>query len=54
MKNSKKAILKLMKGDMRKAFMEQGGHDGRFVTKVVSDKKKTYNRQQNKRIDSQE
>ena len=33
-------ILKALKTKVRKEFIEQGGQDGRFATKVVPDKKK--------------
>jgi len=40
MKTNKSKIHKLIKGDIRKAFIEQGGLDGRFKEKIIPNKKK--------------
>jgi len=50
----KKSIHKLIKGKVRKDFKEQGGYDGRFVEKVVPDKKKKYNRQIAKKVKTEQ
>ena len=42
----KKAILK----EVRRDFIEAGGQDGRYKTKVVPDKKKEYKRSKAKKI----
>ena len=45
-------IHKALKNKVRKDFIEQGGQDGRYATKVVPDKKRKYNRKKAKKIDS--
>ena len=44
-------IHKAVKSKVRKDFIEQGGQDGRYATKVVPDKKRKYNRKNAKKID---
>jgi hypothetical protein len=46
-----KKIHKALKSKVRKDFIEQGGQDGRYATKIVPDKKKKYNRKNVKKID---
>ncbi|MCD4747698.1 MAG: hypothetical protein K8R58_15490 [Bacteroidales bacterium] len=46
----KQKLLKYIKAKIRKDFIEQGGRDGRFKTKVVPDKKKKYDRKKAKKV----
>jgi hypothetical protein len=48
-KSTKSKIHKLIKSDIRKDFIKQGGLDGRFKEKVIPNKKKQYKR--NKKIE---
>jgi hypothetical protein len=50
MKKTAKKIHKAVKKKVRKDFIEQGGQDGRFATKVVPNKKKKYSRSKIKKV----
>lgn len=53
-KKGRKRAFELIKESVRKDFIEAGGQDGRFATKVVPDKKKKYNRKKEKKVGGEE
>jgi len=54
MKSNKKKIHKLIKKMVRENFIKQGGNDGRFIEKTIPNKKRKYNRQKAKKINSED